>query len=301
VRVVNGRLLTGETFERLIKPGREIPASSTRFHGITDDMVIDRPPAAVVLPQFKAFAGDSVLVAHNAAFDMRFLRMHEAEAGIRFDNPVLDSLLLSAVLYPDIGDHSLDEVARRQGIDLPRDGSVHLGLALQMLFFVADLERGLARMARFLSANGALFIVLADESEGYTGRALRAFIDAGGDTGAAENHLAAIDERRRLLDPRQDGGSLLGCLRRDLPDRRHRVAIVRQPSRLYGHTLADVIALSAITVLGTIEGVEKFASVRCLLEERPEEVDLRIEDDGPRAGMLSVTQPQWVVRLERSA
>ena len=111
----------------------------------------------------------------------------------------------------------------------------------------------------------------------------------------------AIETRRRFFGDARHGGAMLDCLRRALPDREHRITAARQPTRLYGHTLADVIAMSAITVLGTIEGTEKFAVVRRLLDERPHQVDLRIEDDGPRAGMLSVAQPQWVVRIERLA
>lgn len=133
-------------------------------------------------------------------------------------------------------------------------------------------------------------------SRGYTGHALRAFIEAGGETGANVHHLAAIEERRRLLS---SGEALLECLSLSLPDREHRVTAEKQPSRLYGHSLADVIALSAIATLATVDGMEKLAVARRLVEERPELVDLRIEDAGPRAGMLSVAQPQLVVRVER--
>jgi signal-transduction protein with cAMP-binding, CBS, and nucleotidyltransferase domain/signal transduction histidine kinase len=101
VRVVNGRILTGQTFERLINPGREIPRSTIKIHGITQEMVRDKPPARIVLPQFKSFAGDSVLVAYNAAFDMKFLEMKEQEAGVRFDNPALDAMLLAIYLQPE--------------------------------------------------------------------------------------------------------------------------------------------------------------------------------------------------------
>jgi DNA polymerase-3 subunit epsilon len=82
-----GRILTGETFERLINPSRVIPASTTRIHGITTEMVRDKPPAHVILPQFKSFIGDSVLVAYNAAFDMKFLENGAGQAGVKFDNP----------------------------------------------------------------------------------------------------------------------------------------------------------------------------------------------------------------------
>jgi DNA polymerase-3 subunit epsilon len=116
VRIVNARILTGETFERLIDPGRSIPAASVRIHGITDDMTRDKPPARIVLPQFKNFVGDGVLVAWNAAFDMRFLELKQDEAGVRFDNPVLDALLLSVYVSNAPMDHSLMATAERLGI-----------------------------------------------------------------------------------------------------------------------------------------------------------------------------------------
>ncbi|NJL08899.1 MAG: PAS domain-containing protein, partial [Methylacidiphilales bacterium] len=118
VRVVNGRLLTGETYLQLIDPGRSIPESSIKFHGITADMVAGQPMAREVLPAFKAFAGDAVLVAYNIAFDMAFLAKREKEAGVAFDNPVLDALLLAAHVFPDQPDHSLSAMAHRLGVNV---------------------------------------------------------------------------------------------------------------------------------------------------------------------------------------
>jgi DNA polymerase-3 subunit epsilon len=116
VRIVNGRILTGETFERLINPGRSIPASSVRIHGITEEMARDKPPARIVLPQFQNFVGDGVLVAWNAAFDMRFLELKQDEAGVQFRNPVLDALLLTIYVSDDHVNHSLMATAERLGV-----------------------------------------------------------------------------------------------------------------------------------------------------------------------------------------
>ncbi|WP_240048433.1 3'-5' exonuclease [Crenalkalicoccus roseus] len=147
VRIVNGRILTGETFSALINPGRSIPAASTRFHGITDAMVRDCPPAEAVLPEFRAFVDEAVLVAHNAAFDLKFLRMAEKAAGVRFDNPVLDTMVLSLFLQGEEGEHSLDALAARLGVPVEgRHSALGDAMATARIFlrFVDMLkERGI--------------------------------------------------------------------------------------------------------------------------------------------------------------
>lgn len=121
VRIINGKRVNTEVFDTLVNPGRAIPASSTRVHGITNDMVRDAPEAASALQRFHKFAEGAVLVAHNAPFDMAFLKKHEARAQCRFDHPILDTVLLSAVLYGEAESHSLDALAHRLGITIPEE------------------------------------------------------------------------------------------------------------------------------------------------------------------------------------
>ena len=115
-RIVNGKLLRQESFEQLVDPGRSIPAESIPIHGIGQDMVQGQPRIAQVLPVFHAFAEDTVLVAHNAAFDMKFLQLQEEATGIVFRQPVLDTLLLSAVVHPNQESHRLEAIAERLNI-----------------------------------------------------------------------------------------------------------------------------------------------------------------------------------------
>lgn len=194
----------------------------------------------------------------------------------------------------------IDAAAARSGDELPPDGSIDLGLALHMIYFVNDLSTSIIRMVRFLKPGGVLFVVVADETVGYTGLALKNFIERGGDTGDNARQLLVIAERRRLVELAAEGGGAIAGVLRDA-DTPVEINVRRQSSRLYGHNLADLIALSSIAFLASVEGLEKFEAAAALLRHNPEAVDLRIEDDGPRKGMWSVAQPQWVAAFRRTS
>ena len=119
LRIVNGRILSGEVFDTLVNPNRPIPAASTAVHGISEDMVRDAPDIAVAGQAFHDFCAGSVLVAHNAPFDMAFLQEREATIGRSFDMPTLCTVLLSAAMFDHTGSHTLDALAERLGVTLP--------------------------------------------------------------------------------------------------------------------------------------------------------------------------------------
>jgi SAM-dependent methyltransferase len=198
-----------------------------------------------------------------------------------------------------VGFDEIDAAGERSGEKLPPDGSVDLSLAMHMIYFVNDLSASITRMVRFLKPGGVLFVVVTDETVGYTGLALNSFIEGGGDTGDNARHLSVIAERCRILGlPEEGGGAIAEVL--DAAGTPVELKIQRQPSRLYGHNLADLIALSSIAILANVEGLAKFEAAAALLRHNPEAVDLRIEEAGPRKGMWSVTQPQWVAACRRT-
>lgn len=119
VRIVNGKVRRAEVFDTLVDPERAIPAVSTLVHRITDEMVEDAETIDTVGRRFHDYCDGAVLVAHNAPFDMAFLKSQEARIGQHFDHPVLCTVLLSAALFDQSADHSLDGLCARFGIEIP--------------------------------------------------------------------------------------------------------------------------------------------------------------------------------------
>ncbi len=120
VRVLRGRIIEGEELNMLVDPGRPIPPASTKVHRITDAMVAGKPDIVAAGRAFHRFASDAVIVAHNAPFDMAFLRRHGERMGVSWDHPILDTVLLSAVLFGAAETHTLDALCERLEVEIPQ-------------------------------------------------------------------------------------------------------------------------------------------------------------------------------------
>lgn len=121
VRVVNGKIVADEVFDTLVNPGRPIPKRSTDVHGITNAMIADAPYFNDVCTRFQSFAQGSVFVAHNAAFDLAFLKRQEVKIDCAFDQPILDTVLMSAAIFGGPAVHTLDAICDRLSITIPAD------------------------------------------------------------------------------------------------------------------------------------------------------------------------------------
>jgi len=167
VRVVGGRLR--DRFVTLVNPGTPIPPFVVRLTGITDEMVADAPPIADVLPRFVDFAGDGILVAHNAAFDVAHLEAARRTCGLPpMAAPALCTLRLARRLLPESRRRGLDAVAAALGIAcfdrhraLP---DAEIAAEILCVFLERAAERGIARLDQLLdfqrsAVDGRPFIV----------------------------------------------------------------------------------------------------------------------------------------------
>ncbi len=118
VRIVHNRIVYQDIFEELIDPKRDIPIESYRIHGINYEMLRGKPDINNMLPIFKNYTYDTVLLGHNIAFDMKMLKVKERTTHIKFSNPVLDTLLLSAILHPIHEQHDMENIAKRLGVNI---------------------------------------------------------------------------------------------------------------------------------------------------------------------------------------
>lgn len=197
-----------DEWQTLVNPGCPIPAFITRLTGITTQAVEDAPPVASVLPDLRRFIGSAPLLAHNVRFDQSFLWAE----GLRIDNPVIDSYVLSSVLMPDVPRYSLTSLASLLGVgasDAHRAiNDAHMTVALYLSLW----ERALAlplntlaeivRLGKQMPWDGALVFeaALKERSrEVFTAPSPR-------DSDSSEDNLGALfeatSERNPPLQPR---------------------------------------------------------------------------------------------------
>jgi len=109
VLVRDGEVL--DRFDTFVDPGMPIPPAISELTGITDEMVKGAPTPGEALKRFLDFAGDRVLIAHNANFDTGFLRVVSQKEKIPFPNTYLDTVALSRYVNPELKKHKLDAIA----------------------------------------------------------------------------------------------------------------------------------------------------------------------------------------------
>ncbi len=125
VKIQDGKVVEGMTFERLINPEREVPYESTAISGITNEMVQSAPTMGEVFPDFLSFIEGTYLVAHNAKFDMSFFD-EELFQWNPFERSghlgVVCTKQLSKRVFPKEKFHNLDIIAHRYGIPKVTEG-----------------------------------------------------------------------------------------------------------------------------------------------------------------------------------
>ncbi|MFT8317103.1 MAG: PolC-type DNA polymerase III [Sporolactobacillus sp.] len=117
VKMKDGEVL--EKFDKFANPHHPLPQKIIELTSITDEMLADAPDANEVVDEFRAFAGDAILVAHNATFDMGFLNTAYKKLGYADAvNPWMDTLELGRFLYPEFRNHRLDTLCKAFNIEL---------------------------------------------------------------------------------------------------------------------------------------------------------------------------------------
>ena len=116
MKVKNGEVI--DTFECFVNPEKPIPPRVVEVTNITDDMVKDAETIDKVLPRVLEFVGDSVIVAHNADFDVGFIKYNAEKLGLEFDNTYIDTLALAKELFPNFKKYKLGIIAENLNIEV---------------------------------------------------------------------------------------------------------------------------------------------------------------------------------------
>ena len=116
VKIKDGEII--DRFCTFVNPEQLIPIEIEKLTGITEEMVKDAPTIEMILPDFIEFIGDAVLVAHNADFDVSFIKYFTSEIGIQFKPTVIDTVMLARILLPNLNKYKLNIIAKELNISL---------------------------------------------------------------------------------------------------------------------------------------------------------------------------------------
>jgi len=145
-RVIDGRIALGDVFSSLVSPGRDIPSSAVKIHGIVPSMVDDAPSFAEVFEKFLGYLGTDILVGYHVGFDLHFFNTYMRQThGFPVQNLVLDAqAMCRRVCFPPLlrsyagrikGHQDLDTVAKHFGIEIQeRHTALGDALATAMIF-----------------------------------------------------------------------------------------------------------------------------------------------------------------------
>ena len=114
IKIKNGEII--DTFECFVNPEKPIPPEVVEVTHITDDMVKDAETIDKVMPKVLEFMGDSVLVAHNADFDIGYMKYNCEQLGLPFNNTHIDTLRLAKAIFPEFSRYKLGFIADKLGI-----------------------------------------------------------------------------------------------------------------------------------------------------------------------------------------
>ncbi|MBM7854434.1 DNA polymerase-3 subunit alpha (Gram-positive type) [Desulfohalotomaculum tongense] len=149
-----------DNFSTMVRPSKPIPSEIIKLTGITDDMVRDAPGAREALAEFRKFIGKAVLVAHNASFDVGFIRIHLAnQLNVVLDNPVLDTMTLARTLHPKLKNHKLNTLCKEFNVSLENHhravDDAAATAALLNIFLQQCADRGMKKVSELNNLTGS--------------------------------------------------------------------------------------------------------------------------------------------------
>ena len=208
VELVNRRL-TGNTFHQYLQPDREIDAGAVEVHGITNEMLADKPRFADIAADFMAFIKGAELVIHNAPFDVGFLNHELKMLGGEWGNikehcGVLDTLAMARQLHPG-QKNNLDALCKRYDIDNSRR---ELHGALLDAEILADVYLAMTGGQTTLSLGGSGSGAGAGQGSAEAIRRLAANRPSLRVVRATTEELAAHEERMAAIDKASGGACL---------------------------------------------------------------------------------------------